>query len=38
MVRKEESVRAILNLNTIVADTLRLVGSDIFMRDMRCHD
>jgi len=33
MVRKEESVREILNLNTIVADTLRLVGADILMRD-----
>jgi C4-dicarboxylate-specific signal transduction histidine kinase len=33
MVRKEKSVRARLSLNAIVADTLRLVGSDIVLRE-----
>ena len=33
MVRKEKSVRSVLNLNAIIADTLRLLGSDIVLRE-----
>ena len=33
MVRKEQSARSVLNLNTILADTLRLVSSDIVLRE-----
>jgi signal transduction histidine kinase len=33
LVRKDKSVRSVLNLNTIIADTLRLVGSDILLRE-----
>jgi C4-dicarboxylate-specific signal transduction histidine kinase len=33
MVRKEKSARAVLNLNAIIADTLRLLGADILLRE-----
>ena len=33
LVRKEKSVRSLLNLNAIIADTLRLVGSDALLRE-----
>jgi C4-dicarboxylate-specific signal transduction histidine kinase len=33
MVRKEKSVRSLLNLNSVIADTLRLVSSDVALRD-----
>jgi C4-dicarboxylate-specific signal transduction histidine kinase len=33
MVRKDKSPRSTLNLNAIIADTLRLVGSDVVLRE-----
>ena len=33
LVRKEKSVRSLLNLNAVIADTVRLVGSDVALRD-----
>jgi PAS domain S-box-containing protein len=33
LVRKEKSVSSVLNLNAIIADTLRLVSSDVLMRE-----
>jgi PAS domain S-box-containing protein len=33
MARKEKSVRSVLNLNALIADTLRLVSKDIAMRE-----
>ena len=33
LVRKDKSVRSQLNLNAVIADTLRLVGSDVLMRE-----
>ena len=33
LVRKEKGVRSILNLNGIIADTLRLLGSDLMRRE-----
>lgn len=33
LVRKDKSTRSVLNLNTIIADTLRLVSSDILLRE-----
>jgi len=33
LVRKEKSAQAVLNLNAVIADTLRLVSSDVLMRE-----
>jgi PAS domain S-box-containing protein len=33
LVRKEKSVRSALNLNTLIADTVRLVSSDVLLRE-----
>jgi PAS domain S-box-containing protein len=33
LVRKEKGVRSVLNVNAIIADTLRLVGSDVVLRE-----
>jgi len=33
LVRKEKSVRARLDLNAVIADTIRLVGSDVVLRE-----
>ena len=33
LVRKDKSVHGVLNLNAIIGDTLRLVGSDILLRE-----
>jgi C4-dicarboxylate-specific signal transduction histidine kinase len=33
LVRKDKSVRSLLNLNAVIADTLRLVSSDVLMRE-----
>jgi PAS domain S-box-containing protein len=33
LVRKEKSAHAVLNLNAVIADTLRLVSSDVLMRE-----
>jgi len=33
LVRKDKSAHAVLNLNAVIADTLRLVGSDVLMRE-----
>lgn len=33
LVRKEKNMRSVLNLNAVIADTLRLVGSDVLMRE-----
>lgn len=33
LVRKEKGVRSVLNLNAVIADTLRFVGQDILLRE-----
>ncbi len=33
LVRKDKSARAVLNLNAVIADTIRLVSSDVLMRE-----
>jgi C4-dicarboxylate-specific signal transduction histidine kinase len=33
LVRKDKSVRSLLNLNAVIADTLRLVSSDVLLRE-----
>ena len=38
LVQKEKSVRSVLNLNAVIADTMRLVSSDVLLRESVGHD